>query len=43
MTHKDRVVEVGGADTAILEWIAAADAKRRSPRKSRQRSIKSRK
>ena len=27
MTHGNRVVEVGGADTAILEWIAEKDAK----------------
>jgi hypothetical protein len=26
MLHGSRVVEVGGADTAILEWIAARDA-----------------
>ncbi len=25
MTHAGRVVEVGGADTAILEWIATGD------------------
>ena len=24
-THKKRVVKVGGADTAILEWIAEKD------------------
>jgi hypothetical protein len=28
MTHRARVVELGGADTAILEWIAERDAKR---------------
>lgn len=28
MTHTSRVVEIGGADTAILEWIATADAER---------------
>lgn len=28
MVHKTRVVEFGGADTAILEWIAEADSKR---------------
>jgi len=27
MTHMDRVVEVGAADTAIMEWIAECDAK----------------
>jgi hypothetical protein len=27
MTHKDRVVKVGGADTSFLEWIAEEDAK----------------
>lgn len=27
MTHNGRVVELGGADTAILEWIAEDDAK----------------
>lgn len=37
MMHKDRVVSLGGADTAILEWIAerdikAAKAKKRKPR-----------
>ncbi len=26
MTHRDRVVEVGGADTSFLEWIAEQDA-----------------
>lgn len=26
MLHGSRIVEVGGADTAILEWIAARDA-----------------
>lgn len=26
MTHKDRVVEVGGADASFLEWIAEDDA-----------------
>jgi hypothetical protein len=26
MTHRDRVVEVGGADAAFLEWIAERDA-----------------
>jgi hypothetical protein len=26
MTHRDRVVEVGGADTSFLEWIAERDA-----------------
>lgn len=25
MLHRDRVVKVGGADTALLEWIAAND------------------
>ncbi len=25
MTYKDRVIKVGGADTAILEWIAEED------------------
>jgi hypothetical protein len=29
MTHRGRVVEVGQADTAFLEWIAERDAKRR--------------
>jgi hypothetical protein len=27
MTHRDRVVEVGGADTSFLAWIAERDAK----------------
>jgi hypothetical protein len=27
MTHKERVVKLGGADTAFLDWIAEADAK----------------
>jgi hypothetical protein len=27
MTHRDRVVTVGGADVSILEWIAEGDAK----------------
>jgi hypothetical protein len=29
MTHGTRVVEVGGADTSVLEWIAERDARRR--------------
>jgi hypothetical protein len=28
MTHRDRVVEVGGADTSFLAWVAERDAKR---------------
>ncbi len=28
MTHQDRVVDVGGADTAILGWIAERDQKK---------------
>ena len=28
MTHAGRIVEVGGADTAILEWIATHDAEK---------------
>ena len=28
MMHKNRVVKFGGGDTAMLEWIAGADAKR---------------
>jgi len=28
MTHRDRIVALGGADTAILEWIAERDVKR---------------
>jgi hypothetical protein len=27
MTHRDRVIEVGGADTSFLAWIAERDAK----------------
>ncbi len=27
MTHRDRIVRVGGADTSFLEWIAQEDAK----------------
>ena len=30
MTHRERVVEVGGADTAILGWIATSDQKKRA-------------
>jgi hypothetical protein len=26
MTHRDRVIEVGGADTSFLAWIAEQDA-----------------
>jgi hypothetical protein len=33
MTHRARIVEIGGADTAILEWIAERDAKRRRKKK----------
>ena len=29
MTHGERVVELGGADTAFLEWIAERDVERR--------------
>jgi hypothetical protein len=29
MTHGTRIVRVGGSDTAILPWIAKADAKKR--------------
>lgn len=25
MTHKNRVVAIGGADVSILEWIAESD------------------
>jgi hypothetical protein len=28
MIHKNRIVDFGGADTAILEWIADRDAQR---------------
>jgi hypothetical protein len=28
LTHKERVVKVGGADTAFLKWIAEEDARR---------------
>jgi hypothetical protein len=28
MTHRDRVVQVGGADTSFLTWIAEEDAER---------------
>ena len=28
MTHRDRVVDVGGADTAFTEWIAENDAEK---------------
>jgi len=34
MMHGTRVVKAGQADTAILEWIAEADAKKRAPKKS---------
>lgn len=27
MTHRSRILKIGGADTSFLEWIAAADAK----------------
>lgn len=33
MMHGTRVVKAGQADTAILEWIAEADAKKRAPKK----------
>ncbi|KFF03578.1 hypothetical protein IW19_21550 [Flavobacterium reichenbachii] len=29
MTHKDRIVEIGGADTAFLTWIAEEDMKKK--------------
>jgi hypothetical protein len=35
MTHRDRVVTVGGADVSILEWIAERDAKP-TPKKKRK-------
>jgi hypothetical protein len=28
MTHKGRIVDIGAADTAILEWIASEDAEK---------------
>ncbi len=28
MTHAGRVVDIGGGDTAILEWIAKEDAEK---------------
>lgn len=33
MTHRDRVVTVGGADVSILEWIAERDAKKKRGKK----------
>lgn len=33
MTHKKRVIQIGGADTSILEWIAERDARRKPSRK----------
>ena len=33
MTHGKRVVEVGGADMAILGWVAEGDAKKKSAKK----------
>jgi hypothetical protein len=33
MTHKDRVLEVGGADTSFDEWIATQDAAPRAKKK----------
>jgi hypothetical protein len=35
MTHDDRVVAVGQADTAILGWIATRDRKKTTPKKRR--------
>jgi hypothetical protein len=35
MTHGDRIVKVGSADTAILGWVARAD---KGPKKSKARS-----
>ncbi len=37
MMHQDRVVEVGQADVAILEWIAEEDAKPPRGRKKKKR------
>jgi len=31
MTHGDRVIEVGGCDTAFLEWVAETDRDARRP------------
>lgn len=39
MVHQDRVVTVGHADTAILEWIAERDAKRRQRKKKGPGSV----
>src|SRR5207249_542364 len=35
MMHRDRIVDLGGADTAILEWIAERDVKRLRPKKGK--------
>jgi hypothetical protein len=44
LLHRDRIVEVGGADTAQLMWIAERDAKRRtrSSKKRRKTPVKKR-
>ncbi len=38
MTHQDRVVEVGSADTAILGWIAKRDQKKSGAPKPKSKS-----
>jgi len=38
MMHRARVVELGGADSSILEWIAENDAKSRPSKKRRSTS-----
>jgi hypothetical protein len=37
MTHEDRVVSVGGADTAILGWIAERDRKAKAKARATKR------
>jgi hypothetical protein len=27
MTHKDRIIDFGGADTSFLTWVASGDLK----------------
>jgi hypothetical protein len=39
MMHGTRVVEMGGADVAILEWIADRDARKRTkPAKAKKKT-----
>jgi hypothetical protein len=37
MVHCQRIIEVGGADSAFLEWIAEEDARQQKKLKQRKK------